>query len=66
MSALTQWLGRANKRMLSEDQKSDVINHIGCLCEMTKSVNDVLSEDTINDVDAINLAQTASLLAELS
>ena len=65
MSALTHWLGRANKRTLSEDQKSDVINHIGYLCEMAKLVNDVLDEGMLNDGDAANLAHTASLLVEL-
>ena len=66
MSAVTQWLRRVNRRTLSDDQKSDVVNHIGCLCEMSKSVNDVLGEGMVNEVDAINLSHTASLLAELS
>ena len=66
MSALTQWLGRANRCTLNDDQKSDVINHIGYLCEMAKSVNDVLGECVVNDGDAVKLAHTASLLVELS
>ena len=66
MSAVTQWLAHDKAVKLTDAQKSDIINHIGCLCGMMQSVNEVLGDGVDNEIDMANLAYTASLLAELT
>lgn len=66
MSALLDWLAHDSGCSLTQEQQHDVLNHIGYLCSMAKSVSDVLGEGIIDECDASNLSFTVSLLIELS
>lgn len=65
MSTLLTGLVRVDKATLTDDDRHNIVNHIGCLAGMCESITDVLGDHIESHKHSEHLALTASLLAEI-
>lgn len=65
MSTLLEGLIRTDSAQVTPELRETIVNNIGCLASMARSVSEAIADSGLPEQDTHNLAYTASLLAEL-